>query len=67
MPTIAPHHTRDAVIKAESSRYLASRILGARLVEIDGTDHLFAFEGWDDLVAAIEALLEMPRGHQRAS
>lgn len=56
VPTIALHHTRDAVIRAESSRFLASQIRGARLIEVDGTDHLFAFEGWDALTNAIEAL-----------
>lgn len=61
VPTVVIHHTRDSVIRVESSRYLASRIPGARLLEIAGTDHLFAFEGWDDLVSAIETLLQMPR------
>jgi pimeloyl-ACP methyl ester carboxylesterase len=64
VPVVALHHTRDAVIRADSSRFLASRIPGARLVEVDGTDHLFVFEGGDDLLAAIEALLAMPRRHE---
>jgi len=60
-PTVVLHHKRDAVIRVESARYLASRLPSARLVEVEGRDHSFMFEGWESFVAAIEALLAMPR------
>jgi len=63
VPVVALHHSRDRVIRSDSSRYLAGRIPGARLVEADGTDHLFVFEGWSDLVGALDSLLAMPRRH----
>jgi class 3 adenylate cyclase len=40
VPTLLLHRTHDAGMNVEHSRYLAARIPGARLVELDGVDTL---------------------------
>ena len=37
--TLVLHRRNDRVLPIETSRYLAARIPGARLVELDGVDH----------------------------
>jgi pimeloyl-ACP methyl ester carboxylesterase len=49
----------DRVIAPEQGRLLAARIAGARLVEVDGDDHAFLFEGRARLLEELRAL--MPR------
>lgn len=40
VPTLILHRTGDLVVSVEASRYMASQILGAKLVELVGDDHL---------------------------
>ena len=39
VPTLVMHRTEDALVPVAAGRYLAEHILGARYVEIPGTDH----------------------------
>ena len=40
VPTLVLHRTHDRCLKIEEGRYVASRIPGARFVELPGEDHL---------------------------
>ncbi|HUO49843.1 MAG TPA: alpha/beta fold hydrolase, partial [Acidimicrobiales bacterium] len=40
VPTLVLHRTSDLVAPVEHGRYLAEHIAGARLVELEGTDHV---------------------------
>jgi class 3 adenylate cyclase len=51
VPTLIVHRTGDRAVDVESSRYAASRIPGARLVELPGGDNL-TFVGDSEAVAA---------------
>lgn len=44
VPTLILHRRGDQLMPAEGARYVAARIPGARLVELDGVDH-FPFAG----------------------
>jgi pimeloyl-ACP methyl ester carboxylesterase/DNA-binding winged helix-turn-helix (wHTH) protein len=61
VPTAIVHHRGDAVISIDNARYLAEHIAGAQLVEIDGTDHLCAFEGVDAFEHTVRSLLGSPK------
>src|SRR5699024_9092816 len=57
VPTLVLHRIGDRMNSIGSSRYLASRIPGARMVELPGEDH---FPSWqpDDIVDPIEEFVE---------
>lgn len=57
VPTLILHATGDRSCPVAFSRYMAERIPGARLVEIDSDDHLPWLEGGDEMLAAIEEFL----------
>jgi len=40
VPTLLLHPTRDQLVSVDCSRYMAERIPGAKLIEIDSDDHL---------------------------
>lgn len=40
VPTLILHRTHDRDIKVEEGRYIASRIPGAKFIELEGSDHL---------------------------
>ena len=42
VPTLVMHRRDDSFIKVEHSRYIAEHIPGARYVELEGTDNMFA-------------------------
>jgi class 3 adenylate cyclase len=46
-PTLLIHRTDDQVEPIEQARYIADRVAGARLLELDGRDHLWPI---DDIV-----------------
>ena len=60
VPTVVLHSRRDALFPVESARYLAAHIPGARLVETEGRDHAFLFDGAADLRAALDWLVRRP-------
>lgn len=58
-PTLVIHLTGDRVIPVAHGRYLAHRIAGAELVELDGDDHfLWVSPVIDDAIDAIHAFLD---------
>ena len=61
LPTItAPTliiHARDEVVPVQGGRYLADHIPGARLLEVDGVDHVPWFIDPDRITTAIEEFL----------
>jgi pimeloyl-ACP methyl ester carboxylesterase len=59
VPTLVVHRRRDRMISIELGRYLAEHIPDARLVELDGEDHLF-FTG--DSEAILDEIQEFLTG-----
>ena len=57
VPTLLLHRTGDQALKIEESRYMASRIPGARLVELPGDDHLPFVGDQDQVLDEIEEFL----------
>lgn len=57
VPTLVLHRTDDPVLPIEASRWAASRIPGARFVELPGGDHLPWVGDVDALVAEVQELL----------
>jgi class 3 adenylate cyclase len=57
VPTLIMHRTGDRDASVEEGRWLASRIPGARFVELPGTDHLFWTQDVDAVVDEIEGFL----------
>jgi pimeloyl-ACP methyl ester carboxylesterase/DNA-binding CsgD family transcriptional regulator len=55
--TLLVHADGDTFVHAGGSRYLATRIRGAKYVELVGRDHLFCGENADRLVDEIEEFL----------
>ena len=56
-PTLIMHRTDDSLIEVGSSRYMAERIPGAKLVEFPGHDHLWWFGDQDAISDEIEEFL----------
>ena len=56
-PTLILHRQGDRLISVENSRYLASHIPGARLVELSGADHLPWFGDSDTVLDEVEEFL----------
>ena len=46
VPTLVMHRTDDSFIKVEHSRYIASKIPGARYVELEGDENMFSLGDW---------------------
>jgi class 3 adenylate cyclase len=57
VPTLVLHRRDDRMINIEMGRYLAERIPGAKLVELDGADHLFWVGEADAILDEIEEFL----------
>jgi pimeloyl-ACP methyl ester carboxylesterase len=53
VPTAVVHHESDPVIPIESGRYLATHIPLARFSELEGVDHVFAFENTESVAEAV--------------
>jgi len=62
VPTLVLHRPADGFLDVRHSRYLAEHIPDARLVELEGTDHLFSLGDVDTLIGEIEEFLT---GHRR--
>ena len=54
VPTLVLHRRNDRLLRIEEGRYVASRIPGARFVELPGDDHLPFVGDQDTLLANIE-------------
>jgi pimeloyl-ACP methyl ester carboxylesterase/DNA-binding winged helix-turn-helix (wHTH) protein len=57
VPTLVIHRAEDRCLLVEEGRYLASRIPGARLVELPGADHLPFAGDQDALLGHVERFL----------
>jgi pimeloyl-ACP methyl ester carboxylesterase len=57
VPTLVMHRTGDRDINVEEGRYIASRIPGAKFVELPGTDHFMWTEDADRVLDEIEEFL----------
>jgi pimeloyl-ACP methyl ester carboxylesterase len=57
VPTLLLHRSGDQFVDVRTSRYMAERIPGARLVELPGDDHLPFFGDQDAVVALTQEFL----------
>ena len=64
VPTLVMHRTDDSFIKVEHSRYVASKIPGARYVELEGDENMFSLGDVEALIGEIEEFLTGTR-HER--
>ena len=64
VPTLVMHRANDTFIKVEHSRYMASKIPGARYVELEGEDNMFSLGDSEALIGEIEEFLTGTR-HER--
>ena len=55
VPTLILHNVRDGFVPVEFSRYIADHVPDAKLVELEGEDHLFWFHNPDEVVAELES------------
>jgi class 3 adenylate cyclase len=62
VPTLVLHRAEDRYIRVEAGRYLASKILAAKYIEVPGRDHYIGAGDVDALVDEIEEFLT--GGHQ---
>jgi DNA-binding winged helix-turn-helix (wHTH) protein/pimeloyl-ACP methyl ester carboxylesterase len=65
VPTLVLHRTGDMCLKVDEGRYVATRIPGARFVELPGVDHLPFVGDQDGLLDEVEGFLTGSR--QRAA
>ena len=66
VPTLVMHRTEDSFLKVEHSRYIASKIPGARYVELEGGDNMFSLGDSDGLLGEIEEFLTGHAARARA-
>ena len=64
VPTLVMHRSGDSFIKVEHSRYIASKVPGARYVELEGDENMFSVGDWEALIGEIEEFLTGTR-HER--
>src|SRR5215213_1354304 len=57
VPTLVMHRAGDRDVNVEEGRYIASRIPGAKFVELPGADHLFWARGVEEVADEIEEFL----------
>ena len=57
VPTLVMHRGGDSFIKVEHSRYIASKVPGARYVELEGDENMFSLGDWEALIGEIEEFL----------
>ena len=57
VPTLVLHRKEDGVVPVDNGRYLAERIPGARLVELDGADHIPFLGDWESIADEVEEFM----------
>lgn len=62
VPSLLLHPARDRTVPVEHSRYMAERIPGAKLIELDSDDHLAFFSHPNEIPDAVEEFLTGGRG-----
>ena len=68
VPTLILHRTDERVAAVEGARYMAERIPGARLVELEGSDHLPMLGDFGAILDEVEEFMtgsRRPREHDR--
>lgn len=66
VPTLVLHRTKDAVVPVDNARYLAERIPGAKLVELEGEDHVPFLGDYDSVMDEVEEFITGERPHREA-
>ncbi|QYJ05286.1 alpha/beta fold hydrolase [Nocardioides panacisoli] len=61
VPTLVLHRSQDSIVPSSSAAHVARRIPGARLVELEGVDHLPYVGDAASVVAAVRDFLGVPR------
>jgi pimeloyl-ACP methyl ester carboxylesterase/DNA-binding CsgD family transcriptional regulator len=56
-PTLIIHRTDDMLVPVTCARYMAERILGARYVELEGSDHMYWLGDQDEVLYAVKSFL----------
>jgi class 3 adenylate cyclase len=64
VPTLVMHRAGDSFIKVDHSRYIASKIPGARYVELEGDENMFSIGDSESLIGELEEFLTGTR-HER--
>ena len=64
VPTLVMHREHDSFIKVEHSRYIASKVPGARYVELEGEENMFSIGDSEALIGEVEEFLTGTR-HER--
>ncbi|MGI9649398.1 MAG: adenylate/guanylate cyclase domain-containing protein [Acidimicrobiia bacterium] len=64
VPTLLLYRKDDRDVQVEEGRYIAARIPGAKLVELEGADHHFWAGDSESLLQEIEEFVTGSRGHQ---
>ena len=62
VPTLLLHPARDRAVSVECSRYMAQRIPGAKLIEIDSDDHLSFLTRPNEVPDLVQEFLTGKRG-----
>ncbi|MDQ3962381.1 MAG: adenylate/guanylate cyclase domain-containing protein [Actinomycetota bacterium] len=66
VPTLVLHRTKDAVVPVDNARYLVERIPGAKLVELEGEDHVPFLGDYDAVMDEVEEFITGERPHREA-
>jgi class 3 adenylate cyclase len=66
VPTLVLHRREDSFIQIDHSRYMAERIPGAKLVELEGGDNMFSIGDSEGLIGEIEEFLTGERHRAEA-
>jgi class 3 adenylate cyclase len=56
-PALVLHRTRDRLVNVRHGRWLAKNLPDARMIEFDGDDHTFAYEGPDEWLGEVQEFL----------
>ncbi|WP_020656275.1 alpha/beta hydrolase [Massilia niastensis] len=66
-PTVLIHRRDDRAVRIEASRFMATHIPGARLVELEGNDHWWWLDDVDVLLGSLLALRDAGDAQVRGS
>lgn len=66
VPTLVLHRTKDAVVPVDNAHYLAERIPKAKLVELDGEDHVPFLGDYNSVMDEVEEFITGQRPHREA-
>jgi class 3 adenylate cyclase len=56
-PALVLHRTRDRLVDVRHGRWLAEHLPNARMVEFEGDDHAFFFQGTEEWLGALQEFL----------